>query len=285
MQPTCKKVCRKAKIKVGHEGRHQECHDTCHQHRKYEPGRSVHVSLPLWKSIVVSGQLYVADVPVQCFPPMSTPAADASHDDRPELAPRKGYHHGALREALLSAARKLIAEKGVAGFTLSDASRLAGVSGAAPYRHFRDKDELVGAVAKDGFTAFAARLEAAATDAKSLGGMNAFQAMGRAYLGFARTEPGSYAAMFGRSVGPGNRELEAAGEAAFAVLLRGLHDSFKGQPPAGLDVLQLAFSIWAISHGMAMLERHHAQNLGIDAEAALAEGVRSLIAPWLAHRT
>ena len=55
----------------------------------------------------------------------------------------RGYHHGNLKEALLQAALGLIAEKGAAGFTFADAARMAGVSPAAPYRHFRDRDELL----------------------------------------------------------------------------------------------------------------------------------------------
>ena len=53
-------------------------------------------------------------------------------------------HHGNLREALIQAARELIAEKGPAGFTFADAARSAGVSAAAPYHHFRDRDALLG---------------------------------------------------------------------------------------------------------------------------------------------
>ena len=61
----------------------------------------------------------------------------------------RAYHHGNLREALIQAARDLIKEKGPAGFTFADAARSAGVSPAAPYRHFRDRDALV-AVAMNG---------------------------------------------------------------------------------------------------------------------------------------
>jgi AcrR family transcriptional regulator len=74
-----------------------------------------------------------------------------SKDDR---APR-GYHHGNLKEALLRAALELIAEKGPAGFTFAEAARSAGVSPAAPYRHFRDRDELLANVALRGFERFA----------------------------------------------------------------------------------------------------------------------------------
>ena len=67
----------------------------------------------------------------------------------------RGYHHGNLREALIQAALDLIAEKGPTGFTFAEAARSAGVSPAAPYRHFRDRDELLSDVAMRGFEMFA----------------------------------------------------------------------------------------------------------------------------------
>ena len=72
----------------------------------------------------------------------------------------RGYHHGNLKEALIRAALELIAKKGPAGFTFAEAARWAGVSPAAPYRHFRDRDELLADVARRGFEQFAAALEA-----------------------------------------------------------------------------------------------------------------------------
>src|SRR3546814_4262216 len=64
---------------------------------------------------------------------------------------RRGYHHGNLREALIRAALDLIAEKGPAGFTFAEAARWAGVSSAAPYRHYRDREALLADVARRGF--------------------------------------------------------------------------------------------------------------------------------------
>jgi AcrR family transcriptional regulator len=213
------------------------------------------------------------------LPFMSTPPP--SPDALPEEAPRRNYHHGALREALLSAARRLISEKGVAGFSLSDASRLAGVSGAAPYRHFRDKEELVGEVARLGFVAFGERLQAAAAEASSEGGTAAFMAMGRAYLAFARKEPGAYAAMFMAGVKRGAANLGEAGDGAFATLIEGLKRAFGGNMPEGLDPVRLAFQIWAFSHGVAMLERDCADTMGFDAEDALLDGVQRLLSHHL----
>ena len=93
----------------------------------------------------------------------------------------RGYHHGNLKEALVRAALELIAEKGPAGFTFADAARWAGVSPAAPYRHYRDRDALLADVAKRGFDEFAAALAKAWNDGKP-DLMSAFDRLGKAYL-------------------------------------------------------------------------------------------------------
>ena len=107
----------------------------------------------------------------------------------------RGYHHGNLKEALIRAALDLIKEKGPAGFTFAEAARSAGVSPAAPYRHFRDRDELLADVARRGFEQFEAVL-ARAWDEGRPDPLAAFERMGRAYLDFARREPAFYSAMF-----------------------------------------------------------------------------------------
>ena len=78
----------------------------------------------------------------------------------------RGYHHGNLKEALIRAALELIAQKGPAGFTFAEAARWAGVSPAAPYRHYRDRDELLSDVAKQGFDQFEQVLTRAWNDGK-----------------------------------------------------------------------------------------------------------------------
>src|SRR5262249_43451896 len=79
---------------------------------------------------------------------------------------RRGYHHGNLGEALIGAALDLISQKGPAGFTFAEAARQAGVSPAAPYRHFRDRDALIADVAHQGFERFGQRLAAAWDDGR-----------------------------------------------------------------------------------------------------------------------
>jgi len=166
----------------------------------------------------------------------------------------RGYHHGNLREALIRAALALIAEKGPAGFTFADAARWAGVSPAAPYRHFRDRDELLADVARRGFEQFAAALEAA-WDGGRPDPMTAFERTGKAYLAFARTEPSYYSAMFEAGVPlEATPELTAAGDRAFAVI-RAASERLIEQMPAGRrpPALMMALHIWSMSHGIASL--------------------------------
>src|SRR5258708_1547307 len=130
----------------------------------------------------------------------------------------RGYHHGNLKEALLQAALGLIAEKGAAGFTFADAARMAGVSPAAPYRHFRDRDELLSSIAQRGFEQFEAALTEAWDDGRP-DTVTAFERVGKAYLAFAREEPAFYSAMFESGlpvdVSPA---LMAASERAFGII-------------------------------------------------------------------
>jgi AcrR family transcriptional regulator len=166
----------------------------------------------------------------------------------------RGYHHGNLKEALLRAALELIAQKGPAGFTFAEAARWAGVSPAAPYRHFRDRDELLASVALRGFAQFEAALTRAWDDGRP-DLFTAFDRLGKAYLDFARTEPAYYSAMFEAGISLGdNPELREAGDRAFAVL-RAVAEKLCAQTPAQKrpPALMVALHIWAISHGIASL--------------------------------
>ena len=167
---------------------------------------------------------------------------------------QRGYHHGNLKEALLRAALELIAKKGPAGFTFAEAARWAGVSAAAPYRHFRDRDELLANVALRGFQQF----EAALTSAWDQGRPNpfaAFDRLGKAYLAFARSEPAYYSAMFEAGIPlDTSPELALAGEEAFGVLRRATDAlvatmPVSQRPPVGM----MALHVWSLSHGVASL--------------------------------
>lgn len=166
----------------------------------------------------------------------------------------RGYHHGNLKEALVQAALQLIAEKGPSGFTFVEAARAAGVSPAAPYRHYKDRDELLADVASRGFAEF----EAALTRAWDEGRPHPFDAMerlGQAYLSFARSEPAYYAAMFESGIPAGGTpELRLAGDRAFAVLRQAAERLVElapadRRPPA----MMVALHMWTMAHGIASL--------------------------------
>jgi AcrR family transcriptional regulator len=195
----------------------------------------------------------------------------------PDPASRKGYHHGDLKQALMNVAEDLMAEKGPAGFTLADAARRAGVSAAAPYRHFPDREALMVEVARRGFQDFGAMLAAAGRD--SAASPNGFKGMGAAYLAFARERPGAYAAMFVGPLRMATPALQETGDRAFQLLVEGISRAFGGQAPPGADMLQLALQVWAISHGVATLAASGRIQgiLGSSPEAVLTSAVEALI--------
>ena len=166
----------------------------------------------------------------------------------------RGYHHGDLKEALVRAALELIAKKGPAGFTFAEAARWVGVSPAAPYRHFRDRDELMAKVALRGFSLFEATL-AKAWNAGRPNPSAAFENLGKAYLKFARTEPAYYSAMFEGAIPLDNApEVRQAGDRIFVVLRNASAELIaslpaQSRPPASM----MALHVWALSHGIASL--------------------------------
>jgi AcrR family transcriptional regulator len=174
---------------------------------------------------------------------------DKSQDGRG----RDSYHHGNLREALIETALRLIAERGPAGFAFAELARAAGVSPAAPYRHFADRNALLTEVARRGYEQFTAALERAWNGGRP-DAMAALEACGRAYLDFARAEPAAYAVMFESGVAvDGEPALRVASERAFGVL-RAAADAVcagmaENRPPA----LMVALHIWAMAHGIASL--------------------------------
>ena len=167
---------------------------------------------------------------------------------------RRGYHHGNLREALIRAALDLIAEKGPSGFTFAEAARSAGVSAAAPYRHFKDRDALIADVALRGFERFEADLTNAWNEGKP-NPMRAFENVGKAYLAFAKSEPAFYSAMFESGLPlDTSADLARASDRAFAVLREATEVLCaelprEQRPPS----MMMSLHVWAMTHGIADL--------------------------------
>ena len=167
---------------------------------------------------------------------------------------RRGYHHGNLREALIEAARTLIAERGASALTFAEAARAAGVSPAAPYRHFRDRDALLAEVAQRGFRSLGDALTAAWGEGRPTP-VKALHEVGKAYLAFARKEPAYYAAMFESGIAIGSDpELRSVAEAAFNAVRTAVEAvvatlPVESRPPA----MMMTLHIWSQAHGIASL--------------------------------
>jgi AcrR family transcriptional regulator len=165
---------------------------------------------------------------------------------------RKPYHHANLRETLLEAAIRLIAEVGPTAFTLREVARRAGVSHNAPYRHFRDRDDLMAAVAAQGFRELTeAMVEAAAhqTDA-----VNRLKCAGLGYVMFALRRPEHFTVMFDAPISKRQHpDSAAAGEQAFSTLIGFVKACQEAEQLAAGDSLKIALLAWTMVHGIAKL--------------------------------
>jgi AcrR family transcriptional regulator len=198
------------------------------------------------------------------------------------------YHHGNLRKALLDAAVALISEAGPQAFTLREAARRAGVSHNAPYRHFASKDELLAAVAAEGFERLAAAMRRATATGKSP--LERLELCGCGYVEFALRWPHHLLVMFDlpsqwRERGKKNElirnepkrnepgrneraETEPVGADAFGVLLDCIVEAQgSGDLPAG-DPLPMSWTAWALVHGIAKLAT--GGNLPLSGRATIA---------------
>ncbi|WP_244967373.1 TetR/AcrR family transcriptional regulator [Streptomyces cacaoi] len=168
---------------------------------------------------------------------------------------RRSYHHGDLRAALQQSALQLLDAEGVDALSLRAVARHAGVSPNAPYRHYRDKDALLAALAAHGFTELAARLTDAVAHPAAPGADGADRAelaettaaMARATVHYALEHPGLFHLMFGHPC-IGHPEVVSASDAAQSVVAT--HLAAFVPPEAGES---LKIGVWALVHGLSVL--------------------------------
>jgi AcrR family transcriptional regulator len=163
------------------------------------------------------------------------------------------YHHGDLRRALIAAARRILEQEGIAALSLRAAARVAGVSQAAPYHHFADRDALLSAVAAEGFDGLAdamrSRMEKAADASRAL------VAAGEGYVAFAVANPALFQIMFGASMkapgaDPGRLEAGARAYAALEHAVAGVARSGRHEPQ---EIAIACLRAWSMAHGLAKL--------------------------------
>jgi len=175
-------------------------------------------------------------------------------DSKPAAPAPKRYHHGDLRNALIRAGQALLAEEGIAGLDLRKVARAAGVSHAAPYRHFADKQALLAAIAEEGFHQLAARMDAAVAQAPS-SASDQLEQLARAYVQFALDQPAHMREMFSgltveRAAYP---ELYVAAKEAFRRVIQVVERGQARREIGPGDPANLSMVAWTQIHGIAML--------------------------------
>ena len=188
------------------------------------------------------------------------------------------YHHGDLRAALIAEAATMIADGGVASVTMREIGRRLGVSRAAPYRHFTDKDALLVAVAATGFERLNDRLRSTDTRSKRPG-IGQFRRMGEAYVRFALENPAHYRLMYGREALT-RHELPELRDAANE-LFEQLVGVFKAHQRNGgikrQDPRAQAYVAWSAMHGLASLLIEGQIQAGVDVDALIRQSTGTLL--------
>jgi len=180
---------------------------------------------------------------------------------------KQPYHHGDLKAALMKAALLLIDRHGIKGFSLKDAAARAGVSTAAPYRHFADKDALLRSIQSEGFVLFDAALALAFEGSDTA--LAKITEMGVAYVRFAMEHPAHFKVMFSLSdddeSGPGGGSTKG-----FMLLVEAVAALYPNATPETRN--DLVVVCWSIVHGFAVLQIDGAFDAAFgvgDAEARL----------------
>ncbi len=144
-------------------------------------------------------------------------------------------------------------QKGVDGFSISEAARIAGVSSAAPYKHFADKMEIVRAVALEGMRRLGAVMRKAAEGASATN-FGKIDAIGKAYVDFARAEPGVFRLMFGLTeTHAGDPEIMCTGQETYGIVLQEVAAALP-EGASETDIQRRSYLLWSFVHGHSFLQ-------------------------------
>ena len=194
---------------------------------------------------------------------------------------RCSYHHGDLRNALIVAAAELIERDGTLDFTMAEAATRAGVSAAAPYRHFTDKEELLRGVRELAILGLGHAAGETVSEYPH-GSLEGILAMGHMYLAYARDKHAFFSLMWeDRGDIEERREKVAEEHGGFMVLVNMVQAYCDAHGNTQINSLHLATQIWSMGHGIATLEANQLINLfdrSIEPEALLDQSVRTMLA-------
>ena len=192
------------------------------------------------------------------------------------LTSQSGYHHGDLRNALLEAGEQLLVKRGVAALSLREVAKLAGVSHAAPYRHFRDKAALLRALAQSGFGRLRSDIRAAVGKIPH-DPEQKLVAAGVAYVHLAVRNPELIQLMFAAGIDrPEDEDIEQASMAVFELLVDIIGTGIEAGVFRDRGARELALVAWTSMHGMAMLLAARLMGANVEDDEALDRMVRSV---------
>lgn len=198
-----------------------------------------------------------------------------------ERARKTGYHHGDLRAALVASTRALVEAKGPDHFSVAEAARAAGVSTAAPYRHFKDRDELLAAVCLDAMARHHDQMVAALAPVPPAT-PERIKRLGEVYVAFARAEPAMFRLSFGSRQKPEALEkLKGDMEEidTFGIVVSEVADVL-GLPHEHPEARRRAFLLWTIVHGLSFLlidDKVQVAGIEIDVDAFLDDVGRRVL--------
>lgn len=191
--------------------------------------------------------------------------------EQADLQKRFKYHHGNLRESLIDAALDILKTEGVAALSLRQLAKVTGVTPAAPYSHFRDKDDLLATIAESGFQKLALQMVDDAT------GVHTTQAriekLMASYIRFAEENKPLFRLMFGAEVSDMKKYPTLAMTAGKSYAL--ISSALSTRTPSDMvDTRFLTVTIWSLCHGLASLvmdERLNLEKLGVSSLETLVQ--------------
>lgn len=174
---------------------------------------------------------------------------NAVADKAADLQKKFKYHHGNLRDALLRAARELLESDGIDGLSLRALAKATGVTQAAPYSHFRDKDDLLAAIAEEGFQRLALQMAEDATGAPST--QERIERLMVSYIRFAQENTALFQIMFGRELADMRKypTLAMTAGKSYALMSTAIANRLKGD----IDTRFMTVTLWSLCHGLTML--------------------------------
>jgi len=204
---------------------------------------------------------------------------------------RSTFHHGDLRSALMVATLDLLVAKGVEGFSLREAAAAVGVTPSATYKHFSDKGDLLAAIAANGFTELALKVETAMNAARSNSrtparkAMAALKANGLAYVKFATEQPVIFRLMFGPYGAAGKcrvRGTGASGKDPYELLSEALDGLLEASLISAKNRENAELTAWAAVHVLAdiVISGSMSNRLSASIEQAIELLVKTLVNGW-----